>query len=318
METENNLVPSDNSLKTNEEAAQSDHHTQPRTGLQPIIEYYYENQISYNNYQPNCLTLPTMSFPFLTNVSVPPTNIGHQKHDNYFYYQLMNNEQGYGCMIPRDLLYFQNVSNQSLYNKYITMKCWPKGKSNSALYLGKGDSFRKPQRTVVQQQKLSNKMHPVQLLHQLLRKEAFVMEYERMNGGPYSQVRVTYKVNGRMYHAEATRLKEARRLCAKYVLQDQFPDLEVESDNNIPQPEYDPVEFDKKHPVQILYQIFRDEPLEMHCEEEGAAHFAKHIFTFVIRGKKYQAKAETIKEAKRRAAILALNDNFKKGDDLSN
>lgn len=158
---------------------------------------------------------------------------------------------------------------------------------------------------------LNDKMHPVQLLHQIFRKEAFVMEYERINDGPFSRVQVTYKVNGRSYVSEATRLKEARRLCAKKVLGDLFPQFRIETDSNIPKPEYDPKRFANKHPVQILFQVFRQEPIEMHCEEEGAAHFAKHVFTFVIRGLKYRAKAETIKEAKRRAAILALNDYFK-------
>lgn len=163
-----------------------------------------------------------------------------------------------------------------------------------------------------------NQIHPVQLLHQLFRKEAFVMEYERVNDGPYSQVQVTYKVNEKTYHARAARLKEARRLCAKKVLRDQFPYLGVEKDSDIPEPEYDTRQFQNKHPVQILYQIFKYQPMQIHCDEEGAAHFAKHIFTFIIQGKQFTAKAETIKEAKRRAAILALNEYFKTSKAKSN
>lgn len=243
----------------------------------------------------------TMSYPMMQqpNVTAPG-------QENCYYYQLINNVQGYRWIMPKNPVYVPNASYDNLgagYSKEFDEAYYP---VESQHCKGDGEENNPPR------QKVSNKMHPVQLLHQIFRKEAFVMEYERINDGPFSQVRVTYKVNGKTYSAEATRLKEARRLCAKQVLHDQFPDLKIEMDNDIPQPEYDVKQFDNKHPVQILYQIFRYEPMEMHCEEEGAAHFAKHIFTFVIRGKKYVAKAETIKEAKRRAAILALNDYFKK------
>lgn len=313
MDTNENLVPTNVALTPAKNPVRSDHLTQPRIGPQPMIEYYYENQASYNHHQQNCFVFSALSSPFLPNVGVPSMNAGLQKQGNCIYYQLVNNEQEYGCLMSRDLPYIQNVSlSRTMYQRSVAMKYWPGNQFNSALYTGEGDSFR-PLRAKRNNRKLvSTKMHPVQLLHQIFRKEAFVMEYERMNSGPSSQVRVTYKVNGRTYQAEATRLKEARRLCAKQVLRDQFPDLQIESDDDIPQPEYDAATFANKHPVQILYQIFRHESIGIHCEEEGAAHFAKHIFAFVIRGTEYRATAETIKEAKRRAAILALNDHLKK------
>lgn len=281
------------------------------------LDYYYDNQGCTN--QQNCFMFSTMSYP-ATFMQQNATAVESSTQDNCVYYQLINNVQGYRWAMPAanksNAAYYSNPST-AVAQRWIPSEDCGKDFVEGGEYYAmeshycKGDSLAEKQCDGLRP-KMSSKMHPVQLLHQIFRKEAFVMEYERINDGPFSQVRVTYKVNGKTYTAEATRLKEARRLCAKLVLRDQFPDLRVEVDNDIPEPEYDVKQFDNKHPVQILYQIFRYEPMEMHCEEEGAAHFAKHIFTFVIRGKKYQAKAETIKEAKRRAAIMALNEYFKK------
>lgn len=291
MDVKKNPVTSANPLKDVTYPSYMNGLSLQQRQLQPMMEYYYENQGCTNQQ----IMFSTMSYPFMQQNATG--------EENCFYYQLFNNVQGYRWMMPKNPMYYSNGQWHET-SEYKELEDFYPVESEYC----KGDG----EKPVQSHQKISSKMHPVQLLHQIFRKEAFVMEYERINDGPFSQVRVTYKVNGKMYSAEATRLKEARRLCAKQVLRDQFPDLKIEMDNDIPQPEYDVKQFDNKHPVQILYQIFRYEPMEMHCEEEGAAHFAKHIFTFVIRGKKFIAKAETIKEAKRRAAILALNDYFKK------
>lgn len=309
--------------------------------LQP--DYFYENQYDHRQ---NCLLFSAVSYPYAA-----PAACGADKRgdESYVYYQLTNNVHSYRWYLPKAApqpAHKRRQPAQLAQSAQLTQSLAQSTQSLAPSTQSLGQSAQplaqlaqpfaqsaqplaqlaqltqrlewspKKQRGAedgaVGPAKLSSKMHPVQLLHQIFRKEAFVMEYERINDGPFSRVRVTYKVNGRAYVAEATRLKEARRLCAKQVLRDQFPHLRVDSDDDIPRAEYDVGRFDNKHPVQILYQIFRYEPMEMHCEEEGAAHFAKHIFTFVIRGVQYQAKAETIKEAKRRAAILALNEYFKR------
>ncbi|KAL6951821.1 hypothetical protein U1Q18_050667 [Sarracenia purpurea var. burkii] len=75
----------------------------------------------------------------------------------------------------------------------------------------KGDSLAEKQCDGLRP-KMSSKMHPVQLLHQIFRKEAFVMEYERINDGPFSQVRVTYKVNGKNVHGRGYQAKRGPKI----------------------------------------------------------------------------------------------------------
>lgn len=304
--------------------------------LQPGLDYYYEDPTYSADHHQNCLLFSAVSYPYATAATAAP---GTGKHDeSYVCYQLMNNVHSYRWYVPKMAQQLPRAAyqhkavarfshqqaqllhprQQQRYQEEWSPTRKEKMRGDRAMPVD-ADKEGGPEgdadgTAAVSQIKVSNKMHPVQLLHQIFRKEAFVMEYERINDGPFSRVRVTYKVNGRAYVAEATRLKEARRLCAKQVLRDQLPHLDIESDDDIPRVEYDVTRFDNKHPVQILYQIFRYEPMEMHCEEEGAAHFAKHIFTFVIRGVQYKAKAETIKEAKRRAAILALNEYYKQSE----
>lgn len=306
MDDSSEQVTFENDLKNTTYATQNNYLVERE--IQPMMGYYYENE-GYMNQQ-NCIMFSTISYPYVQSYDVSSQD-DLQKIENCFYYQLCNNVQGYRLLPSKNQPYFQNMHLNQVYHQLneTTNEANYQPKPNSNFV--ERDTSQQFQRKKFNRQRLSNKMHPVQLLHQIFRKEAFVMEYERLNDGPFSHVRVTYKVNGHAYVSEATRLKEARRLCAKKVLRDQFPDLQIEQDNDIPEPQYDITQFDNKHPVQILYQIFRYESMEMHCEEEGAAHFAKHIFTFIIKGKKYQAKAETIKEAKRRAAILALNDYLK-------
>ncbi len=342
----NDTVASANSLKNGVTYTIPENGFYVHEPMQPIAEYCYKNQL-YEEPQ-NCVMFSAAavanlgapadlhSYPFVQTFNEPPLpqpNPGKRSDYVYSCYRLINDLRGYSWLVPKNYVstvgspYFQNICFARNHRSENEPKLGPpaasKWRTNPVAWYADDGAAAKRERSLratvkYDQQKLGNKMHPVQLLHQLFRKEAFVMEYERVNDGPFSRVRVTYKVNGKSYVSEATRLKEARRLCAKQVLRDQFPDLQIESDTDIPQLEYDVSQFDNKHPVQILYQIFRYEPMEMHCEEEGAAHFAKHIFTFVIRGVKYRAKAETIKEAKRRAAILALNDYFKKSASESN
>jgi hypothetical protein len=206
---ENNLLATKNCSTESTQQANSDYVTQPR--IQPMIEYYYENQ-GYSS-QPNCFMFSTMSYPFLPNLNIAsPSSNSVQKQENW-YYQFINNIQGYRWVIPRDASYFQNVSNGHLrpYREAGAVKYDTDNmKLSTPSYWCKGDSSKRLQSVKYNRQKVvSSKMHPVQLLHQIFRKEAFVMEYERINDGPFSQVRVTYKVNGKSYTAEATRLKEA-------------------------------------------------------------------------------------------------------------
>lgn len=157
--------------------------------------------------------------------------------------------------------------------------------------------------------------HPVQLLCELYGKNGLQIECEFICSTPFRKQKVTYTVMGRKFTAISHTRDEAKRLCAKKVLMTLHPELQHELQEDIPKREYDfGYRLNRRHPVDLVNYFFKNEAVLIETEKKGLSHFTSYTVYYTVRGKKFVATAEKQNEAKRRCAILVLNDFYRSND----
>lgn len=157
--------------------------------------------------------------------------------------------------------------------------------------------------------------HPVQLLCELYGKNGLQIECEFICNTPFRKQKVTYTVMGRKFTAVSHTRDEAKRLCAKKVLTTLHPELHHELQEEIPKREYDfGYRLNRRHPVDLVNYFFKNEAVLIETERKGLSHFTSYTVHYIVRGRKYLASAEKQNEAKRRCAILVLNDFYRSND----
>lgn len=153
--------------------------------------------------------------------------------------------------------------------------------------------------------------HPVQQLCELHGRNGLRIECEFLGDRPTRRQKVTYTVMSRRFSAVSHTRDEAKRLAAKKALATLHPQLHDEHDQ-VPWQEYDFGDrLNRRHPVDLVGHFFRNEPIVMEINREGFSHFTNYTVTYTVRGRQYMATAEKQNEAKRRCAILVLNDLYR-------
>lgn len=151
--------------------------------------------------------------------------------------------------------------------------------------------------------------HPVQLLCELYGKNGLQIECEFLNQPPFRKQKVTYTLLGRKFTAVSHTRDEAKRLCARRALLTMHPELCDQLQEHVPRQEYDfGYRLNRRHPVDLVNYFFKSEPVLIETEKRGLSHFTTYTVSYMLRGQRYVATAEKQNEAKRRCAILVLND----------
>lgn len=151
--------------------------------------------------------------------------------------------------------------------------------------------------------------HPVQLLCELYGKNGLQIECEFLQQPPFRQQRVTYTLLGRKFVAVSHTRDEAKRLCARRALLALHPELADQLQEQVPRQQYDfGYRLNRRHPVDLVNYFFKSEPVLIETEKRGLSHFTKYTVSYLLRGRRYVATAEKQNEAKRRCALLVLND----------
>lgn len=154
--------------------------------------------------------------------------------------------------------------------------------------------------------------HPVQLLCELYGKNGLQIECEFLNQPPFRKQKVTYTLLGRKFTAVSHTRDEAKRLCARRALLTLHPDLCDQLQEHVPRQEYDfGYRLNRRHPVDLVNYFFKSEPVLIETEKRGLSHFTTYTVSYMLRGRRYVATAEKQNEAKRRCAILVLNDMWR-------
>lgn len=151
--------------------------------------------------------------------------------------------------------------------------------------------------------------HPVQLLCELYGKNGLQIECEFLNQPPFRKQKVTYTLLGRKFTAVSHTRDEAKRLCARRALLTLHPELCDQLQEHVPRQDYDfGYRLNRRHPVDLVNYFFKSEPVLIETEKRGLSHFTTYTVSYMLRGRRYVATAEKQNEAKRRCAILVLND----------
>lgn len=187
------------------------------------------------------------------------------------------------------------------------------------VYHSAGDRFTRRNREKPQAEpnnKVTVRKHPVQLLCEMYGKNGLQTECEFLcddsSTPPARRQKVTYTVLGQKFTAVSHTRDEAKRLCARKALMTLHPELRDQLQEQIPRQEYDFGDrLNCRHPVDLVSYFARNEHVMMETEKKGLSHFTTYTVTYAIRGRKYVATAEKQNEAKRRCAIMVLNDIYK-------
>lgn len=154
--------------------------------------------------------------------------------------------------------------------------------------------------------------HPVQLLSELHNTDGLQIEYKTLGNKSSARQMVTYKIMGSTFSVISHSRDEAKRLAAKKVLKKLHPELYNDFDERIPRQEYNfGPRLNQRHPVDLMGQLLRNEPITVEISREGTSHATIYTVTYTVRGESFIAAAEKQNEAKRRCAILVLNEFYK-------